>query len=539
MTSLPSRPDLGQLKRQAKELLAGYRNGDAEAVARFAAALPAARHTPDIALREMAFRLHDAQSCLAREYGFASWADLRGYVEVVARLGTDPDAMTDSFLGTVYAGEIAGGNSRARPATAARLLAEHGDQIADDPLIACATGDVEAVRRQIEAEPGWIDRAGGRLNLTPLIAACQSSLVLLPEYHTGLVRTVAALLEAGADPNRRLSRSWQVNADMPADTWEVSALHGAAGVYFDPEITRLLIAAGADPNDGESLYHSLDNPVCTPLLLEAGAWVEGTNALFRALDFDDLDTFQRLVDHAGDSNELRNGRLILWAIRRRRSPAHIRALLAAGADPKVKNKAGVSAHVAALRYGLPEVADLLAEAGGATPSTIEDRFVAACARADADMAQEILNERPGLPASLDQDRLRLLPELAEAGARDAVKLMVDLGWPLDVKGGDWNASALNQAVFRGDAELARYLLERGSVWTERHGFGDNVCGTLSWASVNEPHAEGDWPGCASALLDHGMPGATRDPEMPGAVLVGGERRRFSDAVTDTLLGADR
>lgn len=91
---------------------------------------------------------------------------------------------------------------------------------------------------------------------------------------------------------------------------------------------------------------------CTPLLLEFEATVTGTNALFRSLDFDDLDTFKLLLSHAAGTDELKGGRLLFWAIRRRRSPAHIEALLAAGVDPAVQTKDGVSAYVQALRYGL-------------------------------------------------------------------------------------------------------------------------------------------------------------------------------------------
>ena len=159
----------------------------------------------------------------------------------------------------------------------------------------------------------------------------------------------------------------------------------------------------------------------------------------------------------------------------------------------------------ALRFGLPEVADLLARAGGAVSVTREEEFVAACARGDEETARRIRSERPDLPAALADAQLRLLPELAAQGCGEAVRAMVRLGWPIAVRAGDWDASALNHAVFRGDAALAKFLLEHGASWKEMHGHGDNVNGTLSWASRNRPHSQGDWVGCARALLDHGLP----------------------------------
>jgi ankyrin repeat protein len=213
----------------------------------------------------------------------------------------------------------------------------------------------------------------------------------------------------------------------------------------------------------------------------------------------------------------------------------VEALLKAGADPSAKTGDGISAHSFALQLGLGEVAALLAEYGAAEPVSQEEEFVAACARGDVAEARRIGSTRADLPGALPLSQLRTLPDLAAEGAEEAVRLMVELGWPIAVRGGDWNATALNLAVFRGNAGLTRFLLERGASWKEQHGYGDNVAGTLSWASCNEPVEGGDWVGCARALMEHGMPGALPDPEDTECVLLDGRRKRFSDEVSEVLL----
>ncbi|SDY72128.1 hypothetical protein SAMN05518854_102368 [Variovorax sp. YR266] len=545
MKRMPARPDLGHLKKQAKELLALYRSNDPTATTRFREALPAAAGKSDAAIAALGLRLHDAQSCIAREYGFVSWTDLQGFVLARRSQVEDPAKAVLQWLRLVYAGDIAGGVNRARPALALRLLDESPGLLGDDPILACAIGNEAPIRQAIERDPGWVNRAGGPLSLPPLVAVAHSGLLQLPDYQERLRNCAKLLLDAGADPNQSAGNRWPpASLAAPDETERLSALYGAAGQNRDAVLTRLLLDAGADPNDGESLYHSLETPACTKLLLEAGARVAGTNALYRVLDLDDVQTLRLLLAHGGNANEPPMGSptsdwgsLLLWAIRRRRSPAHIEALLAAGADPFATTSDGTSAYTAALRFGLPEVASLLQKAGGGTPIPVDEAFTAACARGDEAAARGIQSTHPGIVGSLSDAQLRLLPELAAQGCVDAVKLMVKLGWPIATRGGDWDASALNKAVFRGDAGLVRFLLEHGASWEERHGFGDNACGGLSWASCNEPEGESDWLGCAEALVEHGMPTAQPDPESPDSVLIGGRRYVFSDEVTDFLLGA--
>src|ERR1044072_3517377 len=63
----PVRPDLKQLKHQAKDLLRGIRRGDANAIAEFV------QFHPDQTKSLDEVKLGDAQVALARSYGASSW----------------------------------------------------------------------------------------------------------------------------------------------------------------------------------------------------------------------------------------------------------------------------------------------------------------------------------------------------------------------------------------------------------------------------------------------------------------------------------
>src|SRR5687768_12841542 len=64
---LPVRPDLDQLKHQAKDLLRRIRNGDSDALAEFNSFHPQPPPEPS------QIKLADAQLALARTYGASSW----------------------------------------------------------------------------------------------------------------------------------------------------------------------------------------------------------------------------------------------------------------------------------------------------------------------------------------------------------------------------------------------------------------------------------------------------------------------------------
>jgi hypothetical protein len=68
MRQLPQRPDLDQLRRQARELLRAARNGDRSAIRRIGAI-------------SKPLTLSAAQLALARDYGFPSWARLKAAVD--------------------------------------------------------------------------------------------------------------------------------------------------------------------------------------------------------------------------------------------------------------------------------------------------------------------------------------------------------------------------------------------------------------------------------------------------------------------------
>ena len=142
---LPQDPDLGQLRRRARELSRAARAGDARALELVAS------WAPDRAGGDVPLNL--AQLVLARRHGFDGWPPLVRHVETVLRLtwvpptgdapaGTDP---VDDFLSLACLRYD--GDDPAHARAAAALLTAHPEIGSASVHAAAATADVDALRR--------------------------------------------------------------------------------------------------------------------------------------------------------------------------------------------------------------------------------------------------------------------------------------------------------------------------------------------------------------------------------------------------------
>jgi hypothetical protein len=126
---LPERANLEQLKKQAKSLLHAAQAKDPVALERFQS-LPALAEKSVAELGAMSLALHDAQSAIAREYGFKSWKELREHVE---ERSLSFDAAVDEFL------RCATGNAATR---ALRLLAPDPERTQEQLIELCRAAAV-------------------------------------------------------------------------------------------------------------------------------------------------------------------------------------------------------------------------------------------------------------------------------------------------------------------------------------------------------------------------------------------------------------
>jgi ankyrin repeat protein len=421
--SLPARPDLRRLRDEAK---ARRRSGE----------------FPTLAL---------AQLAIAREHGFLSWPRLKLHVEA---LTLDVEARAEALVRSACSSDV----RRARALLAADpALARH------DTACACVTGEVDELARLLERSPELVRRPAGPLGHEPILYACFSRLLRTdPGRAPGIRAVVRLLLDAGADPN----------ASFDHHRWLQVPLYGAAGIANDLELTRMLLAAGADPDDagtrklGEALYHAVEfpDPGCARLLVEAGTSREVVNhCLGRALNFANPAMVEMLCAHGARASA---GNLH-QAVFKRRSPATVRALLDAGAPVDEPDETGLTPLQVATRWGEREVAALLVDHGADS----------GLVRAE-DQALGAFLSGAGQPAGGADGLDAMLDMAAHAGDVEAVRRLLDAGAQVDGDPKD-EYLPLGQAAWRGQVEVVRELVNRGArlTWADGSAIGAALHGS--------------------------------------------------------------
>jgi ankyrin repeat protein len=415
--------DLAQARRRAKELLRGARAGDPDALARLRS--------------DRAPRLADAQRAVARELGFASWPALVAHVDVAHG---DREERRRRLVHAALGGRV----------DRVDALLEHDRALARAGFdVALVLGDSVAVAAALDRDPHLLGREVADTGKLPLSCCCHSACLQPESPRAGAVlATIELLLDRGADPNEVHHNEYGA----------MSVLYGAAGVAHNPAATRMLLERGAEPDDGESVYHACEarDTTCLEILLDAGATVRGTNALGNAMrDAGKVRVLLERGDLRRSDRELRGA--LLHAIH----DDVAELLIAHGAALDVRDADGLTPYSRAARRGDVSLMALLERAGAPADLDPIADWLGAVLRGDLEHAARCLAADPGLPSRLRASDAELLPMWASAGEDTGVARLLDAGIPLDARGVD-DGTALHYAGLWGRPSTVALLIARGA-----------------------------------------------------------------------------
>ena len=463
--SLPERPSLEQLRRQARDLQRAARRPDDDAARAPVASLHPGP-VPD------PLPLSAAQLVVARSYGFPSWPRLVAHLAVVAefqRVHADPAAgadPADRFLDLACLTYTdADGPHRWAAAALIRV---------DDPGIHVAAARADAGRVAALLRAGATLGDGGPRRWSPLMyltyarhdAAVPAAAVLGTARH---------LLDHGADPN-----DGYLFDGLPTPFTVLTGALGGGERSQPPHphaaaLAGLLLEAGADPNDGQALYNRMFSSDDSHLRL----------LLAHGLGRGDGGPWRRRLPDVTDEPAAMLREQLRWAATHGYLD-RIRLLAEHGVDLGAPLRDGRTPTELAVHAGRPDVVTLLVGLGAPAPDLPPvDALVGAALAADD---AEVARIRTAHPAALPAARTRhpgLVVRAAAARNLDAVRLLVRLGFDVSARGRadlpvdePWE-TALHHAAAGGDAELVRELLALGADPTIVDArFGDTPAG---WA----------------------------------------------------------
>ncbi|MCY3885411.1 MAG: hypothetical protein OXG24_10925, partial [Gammaproteobacteria bacterium] len=354
-----------------------------------------------------------AKDQLAVSYGFFSWRQMEVYV-------VQQSQQSDAFLFLACLTYSPSDHTSLRRSARSKL--EDDPSLANRDVYHAATvGNVGAVEKFLNNDPGLLYRRGGFFDWEPLLYACYSRLNL-SDHSTFDVAKL--LLDRGADANAHY---------MWGGQYRFTALTGAFGEgEMGPsnqqehedcvELANLLLSGGADPNDGQALYNRMFEPGqwWIEMLLEHGLnhkhtvnWLEE--------DGDRLVPSQeRILDY-----QLR------WAVEK----GHIdraRLLIRAGADATAKNRFGDSYSTIAFKRGDLDFSEELASLGSQKQELPEvERFIAVCMSGNIWEAKALLEQNPDLVSQAETDYADTVGKASGEGNLKGLKVFHELGFNLN------------------------------------------------------------------------------------------------------------
>ena len=417
---LPLRPNLEQLKNQAKAILRGQRVANPHILRQIQEHHLRWRKSTETEIANARFTLADAQLVIANQYGFETWAKLKRHVQL--ERATEP---TEASVNRVR--EAAG------------------------------RGDLALLGALLDADPGLINEPGGpgvRTALHQAVFGNQEAAVRL-------------LLDRGADPNIRCEGD------------NATPLHFAAEKQHFP-IIRLLIEHGADPI-GEGDYHELGvigwataweylqaDRELVEYLLAQGA----RHNIFSAVAMGAVEVIKDLVKQSRSELERR-----MDLANKRRMPLHLavvkrqtdalQALLDLGANTESLDEAGFTPLDEAALRGETAIVQVLLDRGAKV------RLPAAIALERNGDVERLLRRNPD---SLKPGNRwgNLIVRASEVASGPVIEAVIRAGASVDVRDdpktsvdSTWGYTPLHAAAFRGNMSAVEVLLKRGASVTVR------------------------------------------------------------------------
>jgi len=418
---------------------------------------------------------------IAREYGLASWPKLVARVEELrAREGITPE-IEEKFL-------IA-----AMSATGERIRR----------LVELYPGVTRCSDRcaLVGAEPDLVARIDAVAQLeprksTPIEHVAYSRISrAIPERAEAQLACVRDLLARGADPNTM--------TPLPNNQGQIPVMYGACAEAQHPGIVRALLEAGANPNDGESIYHSAEigRIDMLELLAEFGGSFGpqdehlGFMCYYREFDANApaaLRGAKWLLARGVTPNVVRGEQRVSplhMACRYSRNPVLIELLLDHGALSDLQDAEGNTAYQAALVAGNAVAIRTLEARGIHEDVNADNAFLVLCAANDGAGIQLALRHDPSVVERLRSRGIELMERCAEAGQVAGLAGLVAAAFPVD---GTGDITPLHFACIRGQVESVRFLIEHGAaldIVESRHYAAPIGWTTFGWTMYRSRTAE--------------------------------------------------